>query len=194
MNVTAPGYLRPTSKAPLLRFDYESETDSAALYKGGFLVRLGTLYGGDTCPVRLRDLPKVMVEHESFQGVFIINNRDLMGVGDGFYALCLGSTWGQPNEKWRYASMPGCGFTWKPRLHVGFIKTTPVRRDLPQLPWHLYVDDRGFTSFDYKRTVKLPDVVSTPPAPSLYKELIQTGADFVYMTSKGPKFMMIGDV
>lgn len=193
MSVMAPGYLRALPKAPMLRCNYDGGTDSAGLYRGGFLVRLGTYYGGDSI-LKLRELPKVLVDHEDFQGIFITNNRDLMGVGEGFYALCLGSTYGQPNEKWRYASMPGCGFTWKPRFHVGYIKTKPVRRDLPQLPWHLYVDGEGKTSFDYKDVVRLPGVVRQPPAPSLYKGLLQRGADFVYMTKDGPKFMMLGDV
>ncbi len=178
----------------MLRCSYDGDTDYAGLYHGSFLVRHGTPYVPDDTLLRISDLPKVLFEHEDFQGVFITNNRDLMGVGAGFYALCLGTTYGQPDEKWRYANMPGCGFIWRPRYHVGFIKTKPARRDIPQLPWHLYVDEAGMTSFDYRRTVRLPGVSHLQPAPSLYKELLLNGADFVYMTEAGPQFKMIGDV
>lgn len=179
----------------MLRCSYDGDTDSAGLYHGDFLVRLGSEYCPTDTVLKISDLPKVLLDHDDFQGVFITNNRDLMGVGEGFYALCLGSNYGQPNEKWRYANMPGCGFTWHPRRHVGYIKTKPARRDITQLPWHLYVDDGGYTSFDYRSVVQLPCVSHLQKAPpSLYKELLLSGADFVYMTDAGPRFMKLGDV
>lgn len=178
----------------MLPFNYEGATDSAGLYKGGFLARIHTDYDSEWSELTLGQVLLALYEHPNCEGAFLINNRNIMLVGQGFYGLCHGTKFQQEDEKWAYSSMEGCGFTWHPIHHVGYIKTKPIRRDLPCLPWHLFVDEQGRTSFDYRTVVSLPGVVRTAPAPSLYKELIESGADYVYMTADGPQFKMLGDV
>lgn len=196
MSVMAPGFLRVLPKAPTLYFEYNADADSAGLYHGDFLVRMSRPYvDADNVPVGLENVLKILNEHPEFQGCFVINNHGYMGVGAGFYALCRGPYYGTEKENWRFADMPQCGFAWRPHYHVGYILTKPPRRDIPCLPWHLFVDDDRRISFDYKHIVKLADAdISAKPAPALYKELVNSGADFVYMSKSGPKFKMFGDV
>lgn len=178
----------------MLPCNYDRETDTAGLYRGRFHVCLHDTYDQSKSTLKLEVLPRVLQEHMAAQGAFLVNNHSIMLVGDGYYGLCHGDKYGQDDEEWSFPNMEGCGFTWHPIHHVGYIKTKPVRWDIPCLPWHLFVDEHNRTSFDYKSVVELQGVVHEAPAPSLYKELIQSGADFVYMTVNGPKFMMIGDV
>lgn len=158
------------------------------MYHGGFLARIGRPYIEETARATLRDAARMLAAHDEFQGVFVINNTDLMAVGQGFYALCLGSKLDTSKERWKYAHMEGCGFDWHPCVHVGYLKTRPVRRDIPQLPYHLYVDKDGYTSLDYKTKVKLEGAIAGA-TPALYKELIARDAEYVYMTSAGPIFV-----
>lgn len=147
----------------------------------------GVPYNPETALVKVEDMVRVLVKYPKLLGAFVINNQGIMGVGEGFTGLMSAARVFTDDEYFDYAAMPGCGASWHPTKQVGWIKTVSPRADVLLLPYSLMVDDDGYTSFDYKSTVKLPGCVPCT-TPALYKELLSRDADCVYMTAKGPVF------
>lgn len=130
---------------------------------------------------------RVLVDYPRIIGAFIVNNNDIMALGNGFTGLMRGFRLFTEDEHFDYANAPGCGSSWQPTTQVGWIKTVTPRADVHLIPYSLMVDNNGYTSFDYKSTVHIPGCVKCSD-PALYKELLARDADYVYMTTQGPVF------
>lgn len=166
---------------------YDFETNTAGLYRGDFSCVTLEQYDSSTCPLTVAILLTELYRHPDWQGVFVANNEFIMGVADGYYRMLHYSELNDPDKDYTHINLPGVGCTWHPSEQVGWVKTVPICKDVPQPPYALMVDKFGQTSLDYKSTFTLPGAIPCRD-PALYKELIQRGADYVYMTADGPIF------
>lgn len=147
----------------------------------------GVQYNPAAAGVKVEDMIRVLVDNPKFIGAFVVNNQDVMALGEGFTGLMKGFRLFTEDEHFDYANMPGCGSSWKPTTQVGWIKTVTPRADVHLIPYSLMVDNAGFTSFDYVNLKHIPGCVPCND-PALYKELLSQDADYVYMTARGPVF------
>lgn len=165
-------------------WDFGVERDG--LLQGEFTVVSCVEYNPTNCLIDMHDLCWKLLQFDGCWGLYVINNEDLMGVGDGFVALLRGFDFFE-SERWAYKPRPKAHRMWRPEMQVGWIKTVPPVFDLNILPFQLQVDKFGRANLDNKRTLELPDAIACSD-PGLYKELLARDADIVYMTMSGPVF------
>lgn len=184
----APGLARPHERCPIRKSSYNFETHTAGLYVGDFMVALVNEFNPRTCQLTLADMLQALTEYSCLQGIYIVNNDTLVGVGDGYFQAITHKNLYRENFDWQYLDRPKAGCLWKPRIQVGWVLTKPMRADLPIPPYALMVDVDNRTSWDYTRMIDLPNAIPCKDF-NLYRELLtKPDCDVVYMTPTGPVF------